>query len=292
MNRRDFIHKTIIAGTAMTVFNSTESQAKGVKWPVGCFNRPWAKWPFEQALKAIKSAGYKTTGLLTRTKEEPFISAASTEQYLQNLKKQIAASGLSANMGALSSRHNIPLEDSIREVRKQIDNAHFLSLKHVMSFGADNPEEFAHYFKVMNDAAAYAQDKGIKLVMKPHGGISGSSGEILRAIKEVNHHNFSIWYDAGNIIYYTGKDPVAEIEPIAHHITGYCAKDCGEMKGDVMIQFGEGKVDFVAVFKKLKATGFKGPVMVECCKIGQTAEETATNASSNRLFLEKILSSL
>lgn len=292
MNRRTFIHQTIIAGTAMMISNPIESQAKGVKWQIGCFNRPWAKWSFDQTLKGIQSAGYKTTGLLTRTKEEVFIGAAATESYLQNLKTQIASGGLRANMGALSSRHNIPLEDSIREVRKQIDNARFLSLKYVMSFGADNPEEFSHYFKVMSDAAAYAQGKGIGLVMKPHGGISGSSSEILRVIKEVNHRNFSIWYDAGNIIYYTGKDPLAEIEPIARHITGFCAKDCGEVKGDVMIQFGEGKVDFAGVFKKLKATGFKGPVMVECCKIGQTPEETSANARANRQFLEKILASL
>src|SRR6266540_540296 len=103
------------------------------------------------------------------------------------------------------------------------------------------PEEFAHYYKVMSDASAYAEEKGVKLAMKPHGGISGSAEEILRVIKEVNHRNFSIWYDAGNIIHYTGKDPVSEIEPIARRITGFCAKDCGEMKGDVMIQFGAGK---------------------------------------------------
>src|ERR1044072_4795213 len=109
MNRRKFIHRTIIAGTAMTVFNATESQAKGVKWQVGCFNRPWSKWSFDQTLKEIKSAGYKTTGLLTRTKEEPFIGAAATSAYLQQLKMQIEASRLSANLGALSSRHTIAL---------------------------------------------------------------------------------------------------------------------------------------------------------------------------------------
>jgi sugar phosphate isomerase/epimerase len=130
------------------------------------------------------------------------------------------------------------------------------------------------------------------LVMKPHGGGSGSSDEILKAIKEVNHPNFKIWYDAGNIIHYTGKDPVAEIEPIAPHITGFCAKDCAEIKGDVMIQFGAGKVDFPAVFKKLKAGGFNGPVMVECCKIGVTPEETTANAGANREYLEKTLAAI
>jgi sugar phosphate isomerase/epimerase len=290
MNRRKFIEQTALVAAGAATMNFT-AEAK-VNWPIGCFNRPWTKWSFDETLKQIKAAGYKTTGLLSRTKEELFIDAEATPEYLENLKKRIAANGLAANMGALRSRHNIPLEDSIKEVRKQIDNAKFLSLKYVLSFGADNPEQFAHYFKVMSDAAAYAQEKGIKLTMKPHGGISGSSEEILRVIKEVNHKNFSIWYDAGNIIHYTGKDPVAEIEQIAPHITGFCAKDCGELKGDVMLQFGVGKVDFIGVFKKLKAGGFKGPVMVECCKIGETPEETTANARANREFLEKALASI
>lgn len=289
MNRREFIQRAIVAGSASTLLSSTEARSKGVEWQIGCFNRPWTKWSFDQTLKQIKAAGFNTTGLLTRTKEEPFIAADATTEYLAELKSRISASGLTANMGALRSRHDISLKDSIIEVRKQIDNARFIGLKYVLSFGADKPEEFDHYAKVMSDAAAYAQVKDIKLAMKPHGGISGASEEILRVIKTVNHRNFSIWYDAGNIIYYTGKDPVAEIDPIAKHITGFCAKDCAEPKGDVMIQFGSGKVDFAAVFKRLKSAGFKGPVMVECCKVGQTPEETMANARANREFIEKVL---
>ena len=292
MKRRQFIQRAIVGGTAATLFSPNEAFGKGVNWHIGCFNRPWTKWTFDQALKAIGAAGFKTTGLLTRTREEPFIAADATSEYLEGLKRRIAASGLSANMAALRSRHDIPLEESIREVRKQIDNARLLRLKYVLSFGADKPEEYTHYFKVMSDAAAYAADKGIRLAMKPHGGISGASAEILRVINEVNHRNFSIWYDAGNIIYYTGKDPVAEIDPIAQHVTGFCAKDCAETRGDVMIQFGTGKVDFAGVFQKLKAAGFDGPVMVECCKVGVTAEETTGYARANRVFIERLMASL
>jgi sugar phosphate isomerase/epimerase len=141
----------------------------------------------------------------------------------------------------------------------------------------------------MSDAAAYAQERKIKLVMKPHGGASGASGEIVAVMKAAQHLNFKIWYDAGNIIYYTGKDPVEELKPIAHHVTGFCAKDCAAVKSEVMIQFGTGKVDFPAVFSTLKAAGFDGPIMVECCKIGATAEETMANARENRTFLEHAL---
>ena len=77
------------------------------------------------------------------------------------------------------------------------------------------------------------------------------------------------------------------MKPIAQHVTGFCAKDCGAVKGDVMIQFGTGKVNFAGVFAVLKAAGFDGPLMVECCKVGATAEETMANARANREFLEE-----
>jgi sugar phosphate isomerase/epimerase len=294
MNRRQFIQHTAFASAAAASVNALAEftvEAK-VNWPVGCFNRPWTKWSFDETLKQIKSAGYKYTGLLSRTRDEQFISADAKPEYLDGLKKRLAASGLKANMGALRSRHNIPIEDSIREMRQQIDNAKFLGLQFILSFGVDKPEEYAHYYKVMRESAAYADEKKIKLVMKPHGGGSGASDEILRAMKEVNHRNFKIWYDAGNIIHYTGKDPVEELKPIAQHVTGFCAKDCATVKGEVMMQFGEGKVDFAGVFKTLKSAGFKGPIMVEGVKVGATPEETAANAKANREFLEKVLASV
>ena len=290
MNRRTFLQHTIAGGaaTAAGMFLPPSLDA-AVRWPIGCFNRPWTTWSFDETLTQIKAAGYTTTGLLTRTKDEPFIGADATPEYLAALKQRLAGSGLKANMGALRSRHSIPLDESIKEVRQQIANAEALALPYLLTFGVDKPEEYAHYYKVMRDAAAYAQERRIKLVMKPHGGGSGASDEIVAAMKAVQHPNFKIWYDAGNIIYYTGKNPVEELKPIARHVTGFCAKDCAALKSDVMIQFGTGTVDFAAVFGTLKAAGFDGPIMVECCKVGATAVETMGNARANRLFLEKVL---
>src|SRR5687768_16890026 len=99
MNRRDFIQQAIVASTATSILGSTDGMSKGVKWEIGCFNRPWSKWSFDQTLKEIEAAGFKTTGLLTRTKDEPFIGADATQEYLAGLKKRIAASRLIANMG-------------------------------------------------------------------------------------------------------------------------------------------------------------------------------------------------
>ena len=107
----------------------------------------------------------------------------------------------------------------------------------------------------------------------------------------IDHANFSIWYDAGNIIYYTGADPVAELKGLAPHVTGFCAKDCANQKTPVMIQFGKGRVDFKAVFDTLKKAGFKGPVMIECTGEPNSPEHGQQLAQQNRDVLKKALGS-
>src|SRR5688500_3276601 len=106
MNRREFLHQSVAGAAAMTLLGPSAAAMRAVKWPIGCFNRPWTRWPYDEALKQIKAAGYATTGLLSRTRDEAFISAAATPEYVDGLKKRIAASGLKANMGALRSQHN------------------------------------------------------------------------------------------------------------------------------------------------------------------------------------------
>jgi sugar phosphate isomerase/epimerase len=294
MNRRQFLQSTATLTTLAAVNSlAIPTNVPPQAWPVGCFNRAWTKFgDIDVALDGIKEAGYKIMGLLTRSKTDPFIGADATPEYLADLKKKIASRGLRANLGAIRTLANRPLEEGIADLRKQIDNAHTLNLEWLMSFGVDRPADKENYFKIMSDAAAYAKERNLKLVLKPHGGSSGASEEILESIKAINHPNFSIWYDAGNIIYYTGKDPVAELDPIAKYVTGFCAKDCAQPKGEVMIQLGAGKVDFAAVFKKLKEAGFHGPIMLEGSASGSNAIEATANARANREFLQKTLASL
>lgn len=304
MNRRDFLISSAAAAATASLLPSLARAAEksaGVRWPVGCFNRPWTNWSYDETLDGIKAAGYSLTGLLTPVTKrgDIFTNSTATAEYLTGLKQKINARGLKVNMTALRVKNEVPLAEAIADTRKQIENAHFVGVEFALTFGVDKPEHYAQYFKVMADAAAFAQERGVKLVMKPHGGGSGASEEIINAMKAVNHANFKIWYDAGNIVYYTGKDPVEELKPIVQHVTGFCAKDCvvgtdakGARKPDVMVQFGTGNVDFAAVFKAMKAGGFNGPIMVECCKIGATAEETTANAKANREYLEKVLASV
>jgi sugar phosphate isomerase/epimerase len=293
MNRRTFLQTATVGAPALASLSWTSAwAAEKTNWPIGCFNRAWTKWSYDDALDGMAAAGYKLTGLLSGHRGEAFTSSAATPEYLDGLKKRIAQRGLAVNLMAIRFRPDAALEENIADLRKQIENAARLELKFMLTFGVDQPAHYENFYRLMADAAVQGGKRGLQIVLKPHGGGSGASEEILRCLEKVAQANFKIWYDAGNIIYYTGKDPLAELEPIAQHVTGFCAKDCPAPKGEVMSQFGTGKVDFKAVFAKLKSVGFNGPIMVEGVQVGATAEETTANARANREFLERVVGSI
>jgi len=261
------------------------------EWDIGCFNRPWGAGSYDDALAGIQAAGFRLTGLLGDHKGEPFTSADATTEYLDRLKDRVAARGLTLIVGWLKTRHDIPLVESITNAQKQIDHAKRLGLKYMLTVGVDPPDQFEHFYKVMAVAAEYARQRQIQIVLKPHGGCSLASNEILRCLERVEHENFRVWFDAGNIIHYSDQDPVVEASRLAPWITGFCAKDCIGPKGVVMLRFGEGKVPFADVFAKLKPSDFSGPVMVECCG-GKTLAEITAGARANREYLEKLFRTL
>ena len=292
LNRRQVLRAATLTASvgAISVLHAA-AKSKGVVWPIGCLNRAWAKWPSEVALAGIRAAGYRLAGLLSNHVDNPLALPDATVESLAALRKKLATNGLEANLTALRYNASSSSPDIEASVRAQLDHAQAIGVGTVMTFGTDRPENYERYLRLMKQTAAWAADRRLQLVLKPHGGISASAAELERCLDRVGHANFKLWYDAGNILHYTGKDPVTELKSIAKHVTGFCAKDCVGRGGEVMLQFGLGQVDFPGVFAVLKAAGFHGPVMVEGVKVGSTPEETTANARANREFLEKVLAS-
>jgi len=96
----------------------------------------------------------------------------------------------------------------------------------------------------------------------------------------------SIWYDAGNIIHYTGSTRSPIIRQIAPHITGFLLGDCGEVKGDVIsIRGGQWT---------LPSSSGPGRHRVQRASDGRIAgrdrlEETTSNARANQANFKKVL---
>ena len=215
-------------------------------------------------------------------------------------------------MDSIEVRPDLSFADACAVARKQLECAHALGQRVLLSLGTTKPKEWVQLCKVLSYAAAFGQERGVQIVVKQHDGLNRTAVELLGWAKQVNHPNFGLFYDAGNVVYYTGADPVEQLEIVAPCITGVVAKDCTDAQyeerragdpgfgtkppnphGDeVLIQFGTGKVDFPAMFRKLKSAGFNGPVMVEGVSLGANFHDTVQNAAANRQYLEKIFAQL
>src|SRR5436190_12067770 len=105
MNRRIFLQTAALGAASVATLSLTRSgAAEKTNWPIGCFNRAWVKWSYDDALDGIAAAGYKLTGLLTLHRGEAFTTSAATPEYLDGLKKRIAQRGLVVNMTAIHFR--------------------------------------------------------------------------------------------------------------------------------------------------------------------------------------------
>lgn len=290
LNRRQFLHRSLLA-TAATAFLHDTANAAGLNWEIGCFNRPWGNWSYDDALDGMKEAGFKLTGIVGRHKLQPeeLLSTKAANDYLDKLKERIHQRSLKPVMAWINGPSAKNPDDVIKELSKLTDNAKRLGVGTLLSGGPRRGESLEDYARAMSGVAAYAADVGVKLCMKPHG---GTGEEVRRCLELANHPNFMLWYDAGNVIYYKGEDPVGELKQLASKVTGFCAKDCAAKGSPVMIQFGTGMVDFKAVFGVLAKAGFKGPVMIECTGEGASAKEVTQLAIANRDFLKRAFAAL
>jgi sugar phosphate isomerase/epimerase len=290
----------------------------GGKSVIGCHTRPFTTFRASQAdnpdyvLDAVKGAGFQYADMISAGAGGGRNGAPPTAEAIAALKQKLAARGLKTNIANFpTAPKGVSLGDAIKSVHTLIDNAHALGQKYALNLGIEEEERWVEWCKVLSDAAAFGAERGVKVVVKHHHGLNNTSMDLLAWIKQVNHPNFGVFFDPGNVVYYTGKDPVKQLEIIGPHVTGVVAKDCSaphfleravgdppfgsKMAGagnpEVMIQLGSGKVDFPAFFQKLKSFGFNGPVMLEGTEVGATLDQTIANARANREFLEKLLTS-
>ena len=343
LTRRDFLGAASAAGAAAifplsadaAVANAAVPQPSRAMWPIGCHTRPFGSFRATQAnnpdfiLDSIKAAGYQYADMISAAPPGAGRGARGggapgaggggrsavviTADMIAALKQKLTARGLKSNIAGLpTAARGVPLAESIAAAQRIVAHAHELGQRYALNLGIEEEERWADWCKVMREAAAFGHERGVKVVLKHHHGLNNTSLDLLAWTKQVDHPNFGLFVDPGNIVYYTGKDAVKQTALIAPHVAGVVAKDCtaprymereagappfaaaatGPGNPEVMIQFGTGKVDFAGLFKTLKDAGFNGPVMVEGTAVGATLEETVANARANREYLEKIFASL
>jgi sugar phosphate isomerase/epimerase len=168
-------------------------------------------------------------------------------------------------------------------MKRLIDNCVSCSCPNLLLGGIASPELVEDYYKVIAECCDYALEKGVCISVKPHGPLNSTGRECRPLIAKVGHKNFGLWYDPGNIYFYSdGKlNPVDDAAEVDGLVVGMSVKDFTLPK-NVDVTPGTGMVDFPKVLARLQKGGFRsGPLIIECLSPGDLEH---INAEARRAF--------
>jgi sugar phosphate isomerase/epimerase len=239
---------------------------------LGCFTRPWGQYTLEEALAGIAAAGYQNVGL-TSVADTPLFSDEWSDQMNAQVAALVSEHALRAQVTFGNPDVSLRGPEAAAKFARQLDWCRGLGIDYMVLLGTEDSSRYEAWFEAAAGCLDAAAERGITLVLKPHGGLSSLADDLLRAASRLAHPAFGICYDPGNIYYYTGQKAEDDLPKVAKHVRAMCIKDeTGGKHGEVMITPGTGLVDFERIFSILSEAGFSGPCWVECVGGSSLAE--------------------
>ncbi len=292
LTRRDFLRTTTALGLASLTKPLTALAADSPAYQLGCYTRPWDQFEYRVALDGIADAGFKHAGLMTaKGKSWILITVDSTLEEVAAIAEEVKQRGLktlSIYGGDFPVAKSV--EAGVAGLKKLIDHCVVCACPNLLLGGTTDEKLLQPYYKVVAECCDYAASKGVGLSVKPHGGQNATGPQCRKLIEQVGHRSFRLWYDPGNICYYSdGKlDPVADSATVDGLVVGMSVKDF-KLPKEVLVTPGTGQVNFREVLARLRKGGFtRGPLIVECLTRGDTPAKITAEAKQARLFLEEL----
>jgi sugar phosphate isomerase/epimerase len=280
----------LVASPVKSLFAAAAATPREPAWQLGCYTRVFDQFDYPVALDAIAEAGFKYVGLLTtNTKQWVMIKTTTPVEEVQAMNQEAAKRGLKVLSVYGDFSVTDSLEAGVRGLKQLIDDTVICQCSNLMLGGTSDEKLYQTYYKTIAECCDYAATKGVGLSIKPHGGQNATGPQCRKAIELVGKKNFGLWYDPGNIFYYSdGKlDPVQDAATVDGLVVGMSVKDYLPPK-EVLVNIGSGKVDFPAVLARLKKGGFThGPLIVECLARGPL-ESVKAAATKARQLLEQL----
>lgn len=298
--RRHFLGRILATGAASLVgaryavpaMAATPAEAPSQGWQIGCYTRPWAGCTYDVAFDAIAEAGYRHisfSGIKSATKRviapaTPLEEAAKMGEEARRRGLQVAT----AYGGSFESDKSVAA--GVAGLHRMIDNCAAARVGAMLIANMGNEKTYDNHCRAIAEACPYAVEKGVNIVLKPHGGLTCPGPMLRKAVEAVGQKNFTVIYDPGNIYYYSDGqvNPIEDVAVLDGLVTAMCVKDYRHPK-IVSLTPGTGQVDFSVLMAKLIKGGFThGPLIVETLAPGDLPH-LAQEAVKARQFVEKLV---
>jgi sugar phosphate isomerase/epimerase len=129
-------------------------------------------------------------------------------------------------------------------------------------------EDLEPFYRQLGEVLRYFEERGVKLGLESHAGLTETARASLDLCQRMGSPALGINYDAANVRYYTGQDPVADLEAceaeLGPHLIHVHIKDHAGGRGEWNFPpLGEGAVDFESLARVFRRLEFPGPYSLE-----------------------------
>lgn len=265
-----------------------------------CMTLPYSQFPLERALSGIAAAGYRyvawgVTHLESNGKPVPVMAEDAAPESAKQLAKRCRDLGLEPVMmfSTIYPEHPRGLE----VLTNRIKQASAAGIGQVLTFGhtmGGNRAVWIERFKILGPIA---RDHGVTIVVKQHGGSTGTGEACAAIIREVDDPGVFVNYDAGNVMDYLNLDPIPDIQKCAGQVRSFCIKDHRNWPRDQDCGPGFGEIDHYRLLEPVAFTGLKMPLAYEnifAPLVPRPAkpEEIDTLARRAREYLQTVIAGL
>ncbi len=265
-------------------------------YTLGIWTRCWGEHPWRVAFDEAIASGFTNVGLMTHDHWKPVMTYDMPFEKAEELRNEGVQRGLRFSAAYCDSFGLDPakFETGVVGLRRMVDLCTTAGVGMILLGGTGDETLQSPYYQTIAECCDYAQEHGILLTIKPHGGLNATSKQCRKQLELVSHPAFRLCYDPGNILYYSdGKiDPAEDVKEAMGLVDVVCVKDFLPPK-NVDVTPGTGQVDFATIFKTLKAGGWNsGDLLIETLTPSASIEELRKQAIQARIFLEKLLQTI
>jgi sugar phosphate isomerase/epimerase len=261
---------------------------------------PYSGFPLDRALQGIKIAGFKYVAwgvkhLEGNGKQVPVIAEDAPAETAKALAKRCRDMGLDPIMMFSNIYPENPR--GLEVLTQRIKQASAAGIGQVLTFGhtaGGNKKIWIERLKILGPIA---RDHGVMIVVKQHGGTTGTGEACAEIIREVNDAGVFVNYDAGNVMDYLNLDPIPDIKKCASTVRSFCIKDHRNWPKDQDCGPGFGEIDHYKLLEPVAFTGLKMPLAYEnifapLVPRPTKVEEIDALAKRAREFMETVIAGL
>ena len=258
------------AGLAQVVPPSTAKageEAQRTEFQIACMTLPYSSFPLQRALVGIKSAGYQFVALGTSHREVtggdrvPVLPTDASPNSARQVGQQCRDQGLQPLM--MFSTIYPEAENGLTVLTTRIRQAAAAGIGQVLTFGHTEGGDRKVWIERFKKLGPIARDHGVLIVVKQHGGKTGTGEACAEIVREVNDPGIMVNYDAGNVMDYLDLDPIPDIVKCADVVRSFCIKDHRNWPEDRDCGPGFGEIDHYRLLHPVAFTGRKLPL---CCE--------------------------